>query len=397
MSGKKLTVLVIVAVIMVVWAVVQWRVSNKPKAEPSGLLYLIQGLDPAHIDSIVLGTGEGVVTLKRLGGRFVVVDKDNYPAKTSAINDLITKCMEVQTSQFVTDNPANHEDLEVTEQKARSIVKFFKQDSSLITGLVAGKTKELGQGTYVRLASSDKVYITPSVPRFGSSAINFIEQELITLKQEDITSVTVNSPNGKYTLKKEEGTEGIVLEDIPAGKKFKSSDGQSVFTALTSLRCDDVKAKSPDSTFDKQYVCRLTDSTEYTVNIATKDDETYITCSAVFTEGRPTTIRKDESEEELKVKEAKLLADDKAKEFTAKHHGWVYQIPDWKAKNLTMELEDLTEDEEKPQEKTTVEDPNTVKPDVSTVIKAAEPNDIKEAEEPNQTNAGDPNTVKSNP
>lgn len=360
MSGKKLAVLVIVAVIMVIWAVVQWRVSHKPKAEPSGLVYLIQGLDPAQIDSIVLGTGEGAVTLKRQGGRFVVVNKDNYPAKVSAINDLITKCMEVQTSQFVTDNPTNHEDLEVTEQKARSVVKFFRQDSSLLTGLIAGKTKELGQGTYVRLASSDKVYVAPSVPWFGSGAMNFVEQELISVKQEDIASVVVSSPNGEYTLKKEEGTEGIVLENIPAGKKFKGSDGKSVFTALTSLRCDDIIAKSPELTFDKQYICRLADSTEYTVNIAAEDDKTYITCSAVFTEGRPKTIRKDESEEELKAKAAKLLADDKAKEFTAKHQGWIYQIPEYKAKNLTKELSDLIEDIADPNQ-IKAEDPNTVK------------------------------------
>ena len=352
MSGKKLTILGIVAVIMVIWAVVQWRVSNKPKAEPSGLVYMIQGLDPAQIESIVLGTGESAVTLKRQGRRFVVANKDNYPAKVSAINDLITKCLEVQTSQFITDNPANHEDLEVTEQKARSVVKFFRQDSSLITGLVAGKTKELGQGTYVRLTSSDKVYISPSMPWFGSGAMNFIEQELVSVKREDIVSVIVSSTNDKYALKKKEGTEDIVLEDLPAGKNLKNSDGQSVFTALTSLRCDDVRAKFPELTFDKQYVCILTDSTEYTLNIATKDDKTYITCSAVFTEGRPTSIRKDESEEELK-----------AKEFTAKHQDWIYQIPEYKAKNLTMELSDLIED----------------------------------IADPNQINAEDPNTVKSNP
>ena len=67
---------------------------------------------------------------------------------------------------------------------------------------------------------------------------------------------------------------------------------------------------------------------------------------------RPTTISKTESEQELKEKEAKLLADDKAKEFTAKHQAWIYEIADWKAKDLTKELSDLLEDikQEKPGE-----------------------------------------------
>jgi hypothetical protein len=362
MSNRKLFVLGIIAVLMVSWAVVQSRVSDKKEAEPSGPVYLVQGLNTADIGSIVLGVGEDAVTLKRGGRQFVVVNKDNYPAKAGEINSLISKCLEIQTSEFVTDNPANHEDLEVTEEKARSLIKFLKSDpnSTLLTGVAIGKSKESGQDTYVRLLSKDdsvnnKVYIAENVPWFGTDAVNFIEQELISVKRDDIASVTVNLPGGEYTLKTEPNSTNIVLVNIPAGKKLKSSEARSVFTALTGFRCNDVKKQPDDLTFDKKYVCRLADETEYTVNIAVKDDKTYVTCSAVYTGVRPTTIRTDESEEELKVKEAKLLADDKAKEFTAKHKGWVYEIAEYKAKNLAKELSDLLEDVEKPKDPNAVE------------------------------------------
>ena len=394
MSDKKLTILGIVAVLMVLWAVVQSRVSKRTGSEPDRPVYLIQGLDPADIDSVVLGTGEEAVTLKRQEKEFVVVSKDNYPARTSEINSLITKCLEIQTSQFVTESKANHEDLEVTEEKARSVVKFFKPDSSLITGVVAGKTTELGQGTYVRKASSEKVYVAPTVPWLNAQAMNYIEQELTSVKREDVESVTVSSPSGKYTLSTKEDSQDIVLEDIPAGKKLKSSDSQSVFTALTNFRCDDVKKQSSDLTFDRQYVCKLKDSTVYTLKIAQKDDKTYISCAAEFTD--KTSVEKTpldqggevESEEELKKKEAKLLARDNAPKFTAKHQGWVYEIAEWKAKNLTKELSDLIEDEEKPEEeKDNVEDPNSVKPEDTAAPKIEDPNTPK-AEDPNTAETG---------
>jgi hypothetical protein len=395
MSDKKLTILGVVAVVMVLWAVVQSRVSNRPKAESDRLVYLIQGLDPAGIDSIVLGTGEEEVTLKRQGKEFVVVNKDNYPAKTSEINDLISKCLEIKTSGFITDNPANHEDLEVTEEKARSVVKFFKPDSSPLTGVVVGKSEELGQGTYVRLASNDKVYAAQSVPWFGGQATNYIEQELVSVKREDIESVTFSSPSGGYTLKPKEGSQDIVMENIPAGKKLKDSDSRSVFTALTSLRFDDVKKKSSDLNFDKEYVCRLKDSTVYTLKIAQKDEKTYIVCEAVYTDTTPITKDSDvESEEELKAKEAKLLARDNAPKFTAKHQAWVYEIPEWKANNLTKELSDLIEDEEKPEEKEVAEDPNTVKPVVTIAPETVDPNTPK-TEDPNTPKAEDPNTTET--
>ena len=386
MSNKKLTILGIVAVVMVLWAVVQSRISNKPGAEPDRPVYLIQGFNPSGVDSIVIGTGEEAFTLKRRKSGFVVIDKDNYPAKTSEINSLVSKCSDIQTSELVTDNPANHEDLEVTEEKARSVVKFMKADpnSSLLTGVVVGKTKELGQGSYVRLlssnpASSNKVYAASNVPWFGGDEMNYIDQELIAAKKEDIKSVTVSLPSGPYTLTAKEGSQDVVLENIPAGKKLKSSEAQSVFTALTSLRFDDVRKISSDMAFEKQYMCRLKDSTVYALRIAQKDDKTYVSCVAEFTDKTPVEKApvnqggEVESEEELKKKEAKLLARDNATKFTTKHHGWVYEIADWKAKNLMKELADLIEDEEKPEENAAT-DPNAVIPNIISMPEVGDPN-----------------------
>ena len=388
MNNIKLTILGIVAVVMVLWAVVQSRVSNRPGGEPTRPVYLIQGLDPSGVDSIVIGTGEAAFTLKRRQSGFVVVDKDNYPAKTSEINSLITKCLDIQTSEFVTDNPANHEDLDVTEEKARSVVKFMKADpnSSLLTGVIIGKTEELGQGSYVRLLSSDsassnKVYVTSNAPWFGGGAMNYVDQELITAKREDIESVTVSSLNGLYTLKTKEDSQDIVIENIPAGKKLKSSDAQSVFTALTSLKFEDVKKISSDMAFEKQYMCRLKDSTVYALRIAQKEDKTYVSCVAEFTDKTPVekaSVNQGgevESEEELKKKEAKLLARDNATKFTAKHQGSVYEIADWNAKNLTKELADLIEDEEKTEENTAA-DPSTMIPEAIALPKVEYPNAV---------------------
>lgn len=384
MSDKKLTILGIAAVAAVLWAVIQARVSNRPRSEADRPVYLIQGLDPADIDTIVMGKAENAVTLKRAKSGFVVASKDNYPAKTSEINSLVSKCMEIKTTESITDNPANHEDLEVTEEKARNVIKFMtpEPNSTVLAGVVLGKTEELGQGTYVRLLtndpkSSNKVYVAPSVPWFSTGPTSYIEQELISAKREDIESVIVNSPNGSYVLKTKEGSQDAVLENVPAGKTFKSSDGQSVFTALTSLRFDDVKKRPADLKFEKQYICKLKDSTVYTLDIAQEDDKTYVACKAAFTDTTPVVKGSDvETPEELKAKEAKLLARDKAVKFTADHQAWVYEIADWKARNLTKELTDLIEDEKKATEEEPAADPNGVTP-----IQPAEP----QPEDPNQS------------
>ena len=355
MSNKKLAILGVIAAVMVFWAIIQSKVSNESRVAPESPSYLIQGLNPNDIDSIVIISGENTVTLKRAAKGFVVVNKDNYPADTGEVNNLLTKCLEIETIQFVTDNPANYNDLEVTEEKAKTVIKFLKPDSSLLTGLIVGKDKELGQGTYVRLASGNKVYVASSIPSFGDTAMNYIKRELFSLNRDEIESVTVSSVNGTYILRTKGDSQDIELVNIPAGKTFKSTEGRAVFTALTNVSFNDVRKRTDELNFDRHYVCRLKDSTEYTVGIATEDDKTYIICGAEFTDERPASIQKDEPEEELKIKEAKLLADDKAKEFTTKHKGWVYEIPEYKAEQLTKNLTDLVEDETSVEN---AEDPN---------------------------------------
>ena len=101
-------------------------------------------------------------------------------------------------------------------------------------------------------------------------------------------AVTANEATIDLTVKNANGdSQDIVLDNLPAGKKLKSSDGTSVFTALSGLRCDDVKKKSGVFAFDREYVCRLKDSTVYTLQIAQKDDKTYASVTAEFTDKTP--------------------------------------------------------------------------------------------------------------
>jgi len=360
MSNRKLTILGIVAVLMVIWAYVQSQISNKPRTKPNKPVYLIQGLDPEDIGSIILGTAENTVTLKQQAGRFVVTNKDNYPAVTGEINELITKCLDIRTVELYTDDKANHKALGVTEEDARSVVKFFKPDSTPLTGVIIGKYKEESQGTYVRLASNDKVYVTLESPWIKNNAMDYIKQELITINADDIESVTITYPNGDYALKKENQT--IMLENLAEDKQLKDKEYEQVFKALTNLRFIDVRkklAEDEELAFDRKFICRLKDSTTYTISIAQKDDKTYVTCEAEFMDKTPVTKENVvESEEELKKKEAKLLARDKANEFTTKHRDWIYEIAEYKAKELTKQLSELIEDKKKPEENKQVNDSN---------------------------------------
>ena len=401
MNNRQLGILALVAAGMVVWATVQARLAGDRRAAPSGPAYLIQGLEPANIDSITVGQGKDLVTIKRQENQFVVTNEKNYPADTKQISDLISKSLDIKTSEAYTSNAKNHEDLEVTEAKARNVVKFLKADGSLLTGVIVGKSQEAGQGTYVRLASSDDVYVTETAPWFRNRALDYVDQEIVNVKREDVNAVTVTTPEGTYKLRSVKQGEEVTLEGMPADEKLKTSDTKSVLTALTSLRFDDVNkpADVQGLKFDHQYVCRLNNSTEYRFKLAKKGEKTYLQCEAQYTDPTKVTINTNQvdSPEELKKKEAILLAQESAQKFTLRHRDWVYEIPDWKAKYLTKKQSELYEEKPKPAaqapaeptapkaETPTPEPPEAAQPAVAPA--APEPNapaPTVQAPEPNQ-------------
>ncbi len=348
MSDKKLVTLGIVAAVMLVLAVVQSKISNGPAQVSQGVAPLVQGLDPDLIAAIHI-KGEDEVNLERKGTGFVVTDKFGYPAQTKRVNDLIQKVLDIQTVEHMTDNPANFADLGVDPNSARAVVEFRDKDRGVMTGVVISESKN-GK-TYVRQPNSNDVYEAQSTPWLQTKAMDYLEQRITDIEQKDIAKVTLTAADGSYSITSEPNSANVKVEkDAPEGKKFKAGDPTQVFSVMASLRFEDVKPDS-DLAFRDTYVCKLNKPITYTVKIAVDGDKTFVKVGAAYT-GPEQITKADrvETEEELKAKEALLVAQDQVKEFNAKNSKWVYQVPSYQAKNLTRKFEDLLEDIEKKKE-----------------------------------------------
>ena len=352
MSNRKLTILGVVAAVMAVLAVLTSQMGKRAPSFSGRNVNLVQGLDTSKIGTVVLVSKDEETKITRSGSGFVVTNKENYPALINEINGLVAEILDIRTLELVTSDPQNHADLGVTEEKARYIVKFLDKDAKPIErfgGIVISETDPDNQRVYVRLLASNDVYLIENAPWPRMSSLDYIDKRLTSVEREKIQSVTVTTADGSYTLEQEPGSEEILLAGgMPDGKKWKGSTYRQVFSALSSLQFTDVQsaAKASDLNFDTTYVARLKDSTVYTFKIAKKDDKTFVTADAEFTDTEPVTVKRDgsETDEELKAKEAKLLARDQAQQFRSRHTGWVYEIGSWKAGDLTKPLADLLED-----------------------------------------------------
>lgn len=386
MSNKKLVILGIIAAAMVVWAVAQSRISEMAfvQKESVGDTYLVQGLAPSDISRIELIRGEQKVTLLRQANGFAVVDKDNYPASTSRINDLLISCMDIKIDERISSDPANHAALEVTQEKAKSIVRFLDSQGELITGIVIGKRTEQGRGSYVRLLSADDVYVAEDTPRLRTSPLDYIDKSLIKVNRDEIARVTVTTPEDTYTLLPADANGvDVVLENMPEGRELDESNARQVFTALSQLSFSDVErpgGAGAEYNLTNTYVCELENSTVYTLQVGKKDNTNYVRCSADFLDKSAVRVSGDESQEQLEKNEAKLLARDAAEDFANKHKGWVYEIASYKAENLTRPLAELLEEPEQEQS------------DEEQAAKSEIENSQSEAETGEQAPVADPNS-----
>ncbi len=351
MSDKKLTVLGIIAVIAAALAVMQSRMSQQAASVEFGRSPLIAGLNVEAVATIkVTGqNGSETVTLSQQGGQLGVADKDNYPADVTKINSLISNCLDIRVTEKITSNPANHADLKVTPETAGHMVAFLDAAGEPIVTLVLSPADPESGSSHGRLLKSNDVYVIQNRLYFNASPMQYIDAELVDIRRDEVNSVAVKTPDGNYLLQAGEGNDEVVLEKMPEGKQFKGTDYKTVFGALAALRFEDVQAEKnvpADLEFNYSYICKLKDLKVYKLLLAKKDDAVYAKVSATYLDSTPVekTVGEVESDEELKKKEQKLLAIDAVKEFTAKHKGWVYKIPAYKADNLTKLLSELIED-----------------------------------------------------
>ncbi|MCH8193182.1 MAG: DUF4340 domain-containing protein, partial [Planctomycetes bacterium] len=283
MSNSRLAILFGVAALTLGIAVQLARIPQNDGRELDGPTHLIQGLAIEDIFTIELSDKEGKTSLARKGASFVVVDKGRYPADNTQVNDLITDCLDIKTVAFVSAKAKNHADLGVTEETAKYVVKFLKEDGSLLGGVIIGHSKQESSETYVRLANRDEVFVADRSPYLQLEAIDYVDKEVLNVKEEEIREIHGSSADGIFVLDANEGPDDLRLVNMPAGKTLRNSEAKLVLRALSSLRISDVeKGPRDDLDFGRKFICQLKNGIIYSLAIAEMNDVTFMTCSAEY-------------------------------------------------------------------------------------------------------------------
>jgi hypothetical protein len=218
--------------------------------------------EPKEVARIEIRQGEAATTLSKNGGQWVVANRDDYPADTPAINEILRTFDEVEITQGVEADPSFAPrfgmDPKASDEADRGTELVLSNDAGTeLARLTLGKNVE-GEsnpmnpfgggggstGRFVRNhADSSGVYITSELfPTLNPDAGSWLDDEFI--KVERIQSVKVSEPakpdSTAWELTREDDSKDFTL----AGKKDDESINNSALSPFKNLlsyaRFDDV-------------------------------------------------------------------------------------------------------------------------------------------------------------
>ena len=356
MTNRKVAVLAVAAAVLLAVTAYLYRGRAKaPVARRAGT-NLIQGLAPEKIWTIEVAKGNLKVTLAREGDSFRIKEKSGYPASTNTVNDLLARSMDIRIREKIAESASSHEALGVSPESPEArMVTFKDKEGKTLIGYVAGKDVEVGGGMYVRLLNEDETFVAEEIVRIRVRPTDYMDKTVAAVKKEDIQRVTVRSGKDAYVVRRDDKGD-VVLDSVPEGKRPRKNgvlfEHELVFDALSRLDIVDVASREEigDLVWEKEHTAELKSGLKYVVRLAEKDGKHY----AAFSAAPPPPDRvkqatrivrgKQETDAELKEREAVRLAADEANKFNARHEGWLYEVSEYRATALTKPRAKLVED-----------------------------------------------------
>ncbi len=343
------TTLGVVVVVLAVISIFSYRQSvSRAERFERGQKFLAQ-LNPDNISEIEIKKDGETVVLRKNDEGYVVASRNNYPAKTEAVNRFINDTLNVGLEKKVGSGESLEKELETVAGGSGAREFTLKNDAGkTMVHFVVGKAGSDGRGSYIKRLDDedDAVYLTSRSVSLSSNEDTFLDKEIVDAPSADVVKIV-----GKdYVFEK--GESELALKDVPNGKQESANAGQ-VRNLLSNLRYDKVfladDSEVQGLAFGDKVEVFLGDDSFYVANIAKKDEAYYLKITAGHQIDR-IGITREESDEELEKKSETLKRMDEVRVFAEFHGSWVYKLTEYVGKKFGYAKADLIEDEPKEEE-----------------------------------------------
>jgi hypothetical protein len=206
---------------------------------------LVDGLDPAAIARIEVGSTGEKLALRRDGETWAIVSAGDYPADGAKVRDLLDKIKSATVRSPVVTSDKYHESLEVTEEKAQARIRLYRADSETpVADLLLGKNA-MGGGAHVRLAGDDEVFDVADLSPWSlrPQTSTWMQRTIVDIPPETVRRISVSSSNGSFELERVEDEWLVAAPEEQKGRSCAKEKVDPIVRAAASLNAADIGGK----------------------------------------------------------------------------------------------------------------------------------------------------------
>jgi hypothetical protein len=289
-----------------------------------------------RLDSLAwmrLAQGPKKTDFTAIGGRWVLIEKGNYPANAGKVRRLLLGLADLTLIEPKTRRPElwSRLDLDDPSNGRSTLVRLQGRTGSTVAELIVGKTRRdrLGSGSdgvYVRKPGDDQAWLARGSLDLSTDPNGWLDRRIVDVPASRIATVTLTGSGGaELKLRREAPGGRFAVADPPDGAEFKGDAALAEpASILTGLELDDVRktAELPIPENGVSTALFMTfDRLAVTVWLFAHDGADWITIEAV----------------------GGGASEADAKAINERVANWTYKIPAARAKILRTNLADLVE------------------------------------------------------
>ena len=310
---------------------------------------------------------ESTFNLVRSGGRWVVEEKDGYPADRDRVHKLLVGAAGMKRVEPKTSDPERYAKLwleDPTGEDARSVGFALEDEAGTVfANWVLGnrrpsKSDASRTELYIRVADDPQAWLAEGSVPGGQGVIDWIDRAVARIDRQRLHAVEVVHPDGSVVAvsKALPADHDFTLRDIPPGHEVDSQYRvNDIGRYLEDLRFEDV-AKSSTLDFagsvDKRAVVTTFDGLRIRLETVMRDGEAWARLHAEVDEGLVETPEAaadasgNEAGAESTERDETLHSMDEVRaeveRLNARWKDWAYELPSFKRDYLDRGMDSLT-------------------------------------------------------
>jgi hypothetical protein len=315
---------------------------------------------PEEVAQLVVTRADGGYTLTRKGEQWVLADRADYPVRAEQAKQAVAALVTLKLMEPKTQKPELLARLEVeepTQPGAKSTLVTLKDAQGQELGrIILGKARPDSlenprPGVYARKPGDARAWLAEGDPKIRPAVSDWLDRQVLAVKTERVREIATIAPDRARLVVTRDKAEDkdFKIYNLPEGTKVKNqSTLNDLAGLLDSLMMDDVQGATAiafPASGASQAEFRTFDGLVVRLTIAEDKGATWARVEAVTEPWRK--VEGDKSTMVDPTDEVKKEADG----LNARLRNHVFKLTDYTAKKLVSRLGDLTEKDEKKEEK----------------------------------------------